>query len=204
MFAELIDALRCPRPHEDSWLVAFAERTEDRDIVAGTLGCPVCQAEYAIVDGVVRFAAAAPAPREAPSDETAMRLAAFLALTEPSMVAILAGSWGSHASAVRDVAPAQLLLLDPPTGAALGGGVSAIEAPGAVPLAPGAVHAAAVDAAHAAVMGEIVRVVKGGGRILAPTSLAVPPGVREIARDEVVWVGLVEGGTTAPVALKRR
>ena len=53
MFVELVDLLRCPRPHEDTWLVAAAEAMSGRHIVRGTLGCPVCEAEYPIRDGVV-------------------------------------------------------------------------------------------------------------------------------------------------------
>jgi hypothetical protein len=37
MFIELVDALRCPVPHEESWLVASADRMEARHIVDGTL-----------------------------------------------------------------------------------------------------------------------------------------------------------------------
>ena len=40
MFVELVDLLRCPHAHEDSWLVAAADETADRHIVHGSLGCP--------------------------------------------------------------------------------------------------------------------------------------------------------------------
>ena len=45
MFVEIIDLLRCPNAHAESWLVAAAARTVGRHIVEGTLGCPVCEAE---------------------------------------------------------------------------------------------------------------------------------------------------------------
>ena len=38
MFIEIVEAFRCPRPHELMWLVASADRLEDRDILAGELG----------------------------------------------------------------------------------------------------------------------------------------------------------------------
>ena len=53
MFIELVDALRCPRTHEESWLVLAASRIEARHIQEGALGCPVCRAEYPIRDGIV-------------------------------------------------------------------------------------------------------------------------------------------------------
>ena len=55
MFVELVDALRCVRPHEDAWLVAATRRTEHRHILDGVLGCPVCRTEYPVRDGVADF-----------------------------------------------------------------------------------------------------------------------------------------------------
>ncbi|MGH7648269.1 MAG: hypothetical protein ACREND_09140, partial [Gemmatimonadaceae bacterium] len=69
MFIEIVDAFRCTRPHELTWLVASADRLEDRDIITGELGCPVCGARYPIVAGVADFrddAARDPAPAPAP------------------------------------------------------------------------------------------------------------------------------------------
>ena len=50
MFIELVDALRCPVAHAESWLVAAAIRMEARHIVDGTLGCPVCSAELLLLN----------------------------------------------------------------------------------------------------------------------------------------------------------
>src|SRR3954462_15554710 len=55
MFVEIVDALRCPRAHEESWLVLAAQRTEDRHVLEGTLGCPVCHATYPIHGGIAEF-----------------------------------------------------------------------------------------------------------------------------------------------------
>ena len=41
MFIELIDTLRCPTPHDESWLVLAADRMAARHVVEGTVGCPV-------------------------------------------------------------------------------------------------------------------------------------------------------------------
>src|SRR5688572_33340449 len=55
VFIELIDSLRCPVDHDESWLVASIVERSGRDIVAGTLGCPVCRAEYPIRDSIAVF-----------------------------------------------------------------------------------------------------------------------------------------------------
>ncbi|MHB0949095.1 MAG: hypothetical protein ACYC3Q_08530 [Gemmatimonadaceae bacterium] len=209
MHAELIDALRCPHPHADSWLVAMATRTVGRDLIEGTLGCPVCRAEYPITGGVVQFAAPLPViPPPAPgaAEEEAMRVAALLDLTDARGVALLLGAWGARAPTVQRIAPSRLLLLDPPAGVPLGGGVFAIDAGTAVPLAAGSMHAAAIDAAHGSAhqVEAVVQAVKPGGRIVAPVAVAVPSGVMEIVRDDTVWVAAREAPTSPVVALGRR
>ena len=97
MFIELVDALRCPNAHEESWLVASAARMEFRHIVEGTLGCPVCKAQYPVRRGVVDFrrAGTSTVPQHAPPDETeAARLAAFLDLTDRAGFAVWNGVGG--------------------------------------------------------------------------------------------------------------
>ena len=87
MFIEIVDAFRCTRPHELTWLVASADRLEDRDIVTGELGCPVCGARYPIAAGLAYFRdpdarSLPPAPARAAGDasERAVRAAALLGL----------------------------------------------------------------------------------------------------------------------------
>ncbi|MDP1857736.1 MAG: hypothetical protein Q8K82_03650 [Gemmatimonadaceae bacterium] len=55
MFIELVDSLRCPRVHEDTWLVASVTCFDGRFIVEGSLGCPVCRQQYPVQRGVVDF-----------------------------------------------------------------------------------------------------------------------------------------------------
>src|SRR6476661_547648 len=115
MFIELVDALRCPVPHEESWLVAAATRTEARHIVEGTLGCPVCAAEYDIRDGVVdlRRTGREPVPPSSPGDaEQAMRLAALLDLSDSQGFAVLLGGWGAHAQQLASIVDLPIMLID--------------------------------------------------------------------------------------------
>lgn len=55
MFIELVDSLRCPRVHDDTWLVASVTRFDGRFIVEGSLGCPICRQQYPVHRGVVDF-----------------------------------------------------------------------------------------------------------------------------------------------------
>src|SRR5687768_17696390 len=90
MFIELVESLRCPRPHELTWLVASTLEMAGRDIRRGLLGCPSCSARYPIRDGVVDFQTrdgTTPIPDSTPlaepggDPELAMRVAALLDLT---------------------------------------------------------------------------------------------------------------------------
>jgi uncharacterized protein YbaR (Trm112 family) len=192
MFIELVDALRCPTPHEESWLVASADRMEARHIVEGTLGCPVCKAEFPIRNGVVDFrrgtSIVLPAG-SAPDQEQAMRLAAFLDLSDAQGFAVLLGEWGVHAPVLRTLVETPLVLVDPPEGVEGEPGVSVIRCDGELPLAAAASRGMAIDGGAAARVASAVRATRVKGRLVAPASLAVPAGVRELARDDSTWVG---------------
>ena len=212
MFIELIDIVRCPRPHEDTWLVASATRTDGRDIIEGALGCPICRAEYPIREGVVWFGesekAAAPEPGPAaPADpELAMRLAAFLDLSDAQGFALLAGSWGRAAPALQRVVPTHLVLLSPQQPVAAGHGISVLEIATGSPLADAACRGVALDAAHAdaAHLDAAVRVLRPGGRLVAPASTPTPVGVTELARDVELLVAERTGARPRLVSLQSR
>lgn len=198
MHIELVDLLRCPRAHDETWLVAASDRMDGREIVDGTLGCPVCEATYPIRGGAVYFVAATPTPVGGePDDEQVMRAAAMLGLSEGGGVVVLAGAWGRYAVKLGELAEAHYLLVNP-DGAVRG---SVVYAAG-VPVAAGSARAAA--ASDAADLPAMVAAVRAGGRLVAPAGAAVPDGVRELARDERNWVGEVVGPAPTPVLLMRK
>lgn len=191
MFIELVDALRCPTPHEESWLVAAATRMAFRHIVEGTLGCPICHAQYPIHRGVVDFRRAphtAAIPDAPPDEEQATRLAAFLDLTDRAGFALLLGSWSVHAPLLRALVETPLIVVDPPEDMEGEPGISVIRCDGALPLAAGAARGTAIDDGTDARVASAVRATRVKGRLVAPVSVAVPPEVKELARDDVVWV----------------
>ena len=197
MFIELVDRLRCPRPHEDSWLVAAVTKMSGRDIVQGSLGCPVCHAEYAIADGVALFGVDPhrPPPVERnPYDESdadaAMRCAALLDLFDPGGLAVLGGRWGRSARGMLDIAQTALLLIEPPTGVDLGTGVSAARVSNALPLAAASTRGIALDETTGtpSLIASAARALVPGGRLVAPISATMPDGMRERARDDQHWV----------------
>lgn len=217
MFIELVDQLRCVRPHEDAWLVAAPDRMAGRHIVEGVLGCPVCGARYPVRHAVADFrleaadrdtldSASGDAGDPRAGDEDAMRAAALLALADVRAPVVLAGAWGAVAPALLTLAPAAYLLVNPTAPVEARAELSALRAAGALPLAPGAAHAVALDGAAArdqALVAGAVRALRGGGRLVAPAWAALPADVRELARDERHWVGERDAPASAPVALRR-
>jgi hypothetical protein len=192
MFIELVDALRCPVQHDESWLVAAATRMEARHIVEGTLGCPVCAAEYPIANGVVDFRRdgdVAYASGARPDADIAMRLAALLDLTDAHGFAVLLGDWGVHAAELLAVVELPLLLVDPPADVTGSPGISVIRCDGELPLAAGAARAMAIDVGSEARVESAVRATRPKGRVLASIAVGLPADVRELARDHAMWVG---------------
>ena len=205
MFIELVDALRCPNPHEESWLVVASTLMEHRHVVEGLLGCPVCKAEFPIHRGVVDFRAGpAPLPPSAisPADDDAERLAAFLDLTDATGFAVLVGGWGGRAHALLELVETPLVLVDPPEEIVGAPGISVIRTGGAIPLAASAARGVAAD--HTSRVAEAARITRLRGRVVAPASAELVDGLRELARDERHWVAERETIASSPVALHVR
>ena len=189
MFVELLEALRCPRPHDESALVVAAGRMVDRHILDGTLGCPECGAEFKIVNGITQFEIPArPTADTAPDIALGLRVAAFLELTDAKGFAILCGAWGAQTDPIQRVADTPLVLMNPPL--RYGGEPAAVMLCDSLPLAAASARAAALDGdTSAGQIASLVRAVRSGGRLIGPASLPLPSGVTEVARDEALWVG---------------
>ena len=206
MFVELIDTLRCPVRHAntaDSWLVAAAAETVDRHIVRGTLGCPVCHAEFDIRHGDVWFGVEEPAAAfVVPSDDDVTRLAALLAVDDRGGLYILDGAWGAMAAAVSGYSSAaHFMLLSPPLGCEAEGTLRG--AGDLVPVAAGVARGIALDRHAAALAESAARALVANGRLIAPAATPVPPGITVLARDEQHWVGEHNAQGSHPIPLRR-
>jgi uncharacterized protein YbaR (Trm112 family) len=199
MFVELIEYLRCPRAHAESALVVSASRTDARHIVDGVLGCPVCNAEFRIEHGVAWFTNRLPdATLEPPSDDVAMRLAAFLQLTDNRGPAVLCGRHASHAGGIGAMSDTPLILVNAPRALALDVAASLV-VDDAMPFATGILRGAAIDeSAGTPLVQSIVRVVRAGGHVVGPVTLTVPEGVSEIVRDDRLWVAEKSAAPDSP------
>ena len=209
MFTELIDQLRCPNAHEDSWLVATSTRTGNRHILDGKLGCPVCKATFDIVDGEALFTVA-PVLRSSITldDDAAMRLAAQLHLVEAPQPVMLTGQWSRAVASLRRIVPTVTIFVGDATSViALDAQVSLLRLPASrIPLATGALRGLALDRAHAndAYVTDAARIVRTNGRLLIPAGTALDDALwRTLAADAEVTVAERLATASAPVPLRR-
>jgi uncharacterized protein YbaR (Trm112 family) len=215
MFIELVDALRCPEEHEESWLVLSPTRIEARHVLDGTLGCHVCRAEYVVRDGIadLRPSSARTSPPASdiavtssdPEPFDPLHLAAIMNLGDPLGFAVLIGTWGRVADGLRELPQSPpLVLVNPPGDVRMQPGLSGLRSGPRIALADGSARAIAVDASSPHLLESAVRATRAGGRVVAPAAAALPPGVRELARDDEVWVAEREAAASPLVTLHVR
>lgn len=129
MFIELTDHLRCPAPHEESYLVLLPDAMAGRDVTAGRLGCPTCHAEY-LVRGGVALLGEPPGLPQAPPQLDGPGVAALLGLEGPGgFVALVGGAaadWRGVAALLEGV---HLVGVNPPEGVGPAPGFSVVRAP---------------------------------------------------------------------------
>jgi hypothetical protein len=197
VFIELLDLFRCINPHEDTWLVASLKSVTNRFVVEGTLGCPICSAEYPIRQGIVDFSAGLELPArggERPvalhdREELATRAGAFLNVTEPGATVVLGGSWADAALELSLMTEARVLTLNSKAGAEESETVGLLRVGSEIPVAPGSVLGVALDASFPAeTVASAVKAVRPGGRIVGPVEIPRPGELALLAQDDDYWV----------------
>ena len=231
MHLELVELLRCPVAHAPTVLVAAAGTISNRYVTEGVLGCPECYAEYAIRGGVTHFAVGDPARDilEPPSDATngevttddsagAMRLAAQLGLIGGRSVFALIGYDITAIVAMREIVPARVLVLNPsqldasafPTeqlqDAMLVAPIGVALCDDVLPLVQAKFDGVAVSSPHASsqLLTQAASALRTGGRLVANVNATLPVGMRELVRDDRVWVAVRESVASAPISILRR
>lgn len=193
MFIELIDLLRCPREHEDSWLVAAFTKMRERFVIEGKLGCPVCESSYPIRNGIADLlgvgAESAPernetVPASATSIDDIVRFAAMLGLTRPGSLVVMEGGAADVATALSEMTEARVITLNPTGQVTETERVAVVLAGDRIPLAAASVDGIVLGDQSQTSLAEAARALKPGGRIVAPVSTDLGSRFRELARDE--------------------
>jgi uncharacterized protein YbaR (Trm112 family) len=202
MHIELTEMLRCPQLHREEFLVLSTGAMSGRMVRHGIVGCPVCQREYEIVDGVVHFVGAgsrepgagAVAERPAPSSllPAPDALQALLDLSSPGGFVILLGSAaragaglaqlldGIHCVGVN--APDDMVELPV---------LSLLRCEVGVPLRASVARGVAVggELASSAWLADAARVLLRGRRLVVAGANPAPPGVKHLVTGQGLWVG---------------
>jgi hypothetical protein len=208
MRLELVERLVCPGQHQRTPLIVVARRTRERDLLDADLGCMVCHRQAMVMNGHVLLKPAVSASgdvlRLEEAREQLNRLEAQLNLSEPGARVLLAGRYAKMADALARSAGAIVAALNTVTAAEPGvGSVWLDEA--VVPFSDGTFTAAAFsdDIALPQLL-DALRTLQPGARVVGTWPLPLPPGVREIARDAVEWVGEREATSENIVRITRR
>src|SRR4051812_27476158 len=133
MFIELTDLLRCPNPHDESFLVLLPDAMDGRSVRKGQLGCPVCGRTFLLVDGVFD-AGGAPENPAGNTGLSAEQVSVLLGLSGPGGYVALVGSVGSLWEEVAALNPGvALVAINPPEQVADSAAISVVRA-GMIPL----------------------------------------------------------------------
>jgi hypothetical protein len=170
------------------------------------LACPVCSAEYPIVDGVAHFAAGEVPTHDAWDNEALVwRLAAQLGVGEGTQPVVLIGAYGASSVPLSQMVAAPHLLVNT-AGAPAALGASRMVVADRLPFGVSTLAAVAVDAGHAAevMLASAARALRPGGRLVAPAHAIIPAGMRELARDDTEWVAETTTRASGLIELRRR
>jgi uncharacterized protein YbaR (Trm112 family) len=187
----LTDILTCPRCGPEFGLVLLADRVEDRRVLEGRLGCPNCREQYPVSGGVIdarlsaerTSAAASPStvadelrPAHAADEaEAAVRLAALLGLADARGTVLVAGPGAALAPTMAALVPEVevVAVTASPDASPERVGVTRIAAGAALPFRSRTLRGAALTGgADAAALGEALRLLQPGARLVVQDAAA--------------------------------
>ncbi len=193
MHIELTEMLRCPEAHREEFLVLSTGEMSGRMVRAGIVGCPVCQREYEIAEGIVyfsRFESTHPAsPIPHPDPQT---LQALLDLSGPGGYVLLLSSAARYAVGLAALMGGiHFLGINPPPDVEELPVLSLLVCDNKIPLrdamARGVV--AGRESSSPAWLAEARRVLLPGRRLVVENETARPDGVTQLATGQGLFVG---------------
>ena len=202
MHIELTEMLRCPESHREEFLVLSTGEMSGRMVRAGIVGCPVCQKEYEIVEGIVYFerremreerGANAPHPSSLishPSDPQTLQ--ALLDLSGPGGYVVLLGSASRYAVGLAALMGGiHFLGVNPPPDAEELPILSLLVSEEKIPLRDSMARGVVVgnESSGAPWLAEARRVLLPGRRLVVENETARPDGVTQLATGQGLFVG---------------
>ena len=205
MHIELTEMLRCPEPHREEFLVLSTGEMSGRMVRTGIVGCPVCQKEYEIVDGVVYFGrremrderrvtTAHPSahPSSLISHPDAQTLQALLDLSGPGGYVVLLGLACSYAAGLATLMGGiHFIGVNAPEGVEELPVLSLLACATKIPLRDSMARGVVVgdESSSAPWLTEARRVLLPGRRLVVENETARPDGVTQLATGQGLFVG---------------
>jgi len=196
VFIELTEILKCPHDHETSYVICGPVTMDGRDVVRGGLVCPVCKAEFPILDRVAWFAPpgndgrTASPPRTSPL--TAEAAVAFLGLEGPGGYALTVGDAGRLGPELGVALPRiGVVGVNPPDDVVPSATFSVLRSARGFPIRPRSVRAVVIGAGGAANpwLAAGIDALLPGLRVVVEGDAPLPGGIVELARGAGVVVG---------------
>lgn len=193
MHIELTEMLRCPEPHREEFLVLSTGEMSGRMVRAGIVGCPVCQKEYEIVDGVVYFSPPLTLPPSpSPSSTDPQTLQALLDLSGPGGYVVLLGSASPYAVGLAALMGGiHFLGVNPPPDAEELPILSLLVSGKKIPLRDSMARGVVVgnESSTAPWLTEARRVLLPGRRLVVESENVKPEGITQLATGQGLFVG---------------
>ena len=170
--------------------MVLADRTTNRDVIEGVVGCPACQRSYPIRDGIVRFGN--PPQMEEPADlPDAGAVQALLGVTTPGGNVILVGSAARLAVPLGDLIGGVHLVGVNARGARGGPGLSLLEGASAIPLRDALARGVVLGSEYTMQpwTAEAARIMLPGLRLVALREDLRIEGVERMVTGQGMWVG---------------
>jgi hypothetical protein len=187
---ELTDHLRCPREHAEAFLVLLPDRMDQRRIIAGHLGCPVCGWSTAWSDGVPDFGDGWRSAGTPPFAAGAAH--ALLGISGPGGWIALAGNAGALSGELALLLPGvSLVAINPPPGASRSTETSVILS-AAWPLKAHAMRGVILGADAAVWREEALRTALPGLRAIGVGAAPSGDHVQVLGNADGVWVAVAQ------------
>lgn len=196
MFIELAEFLRCPKAHDEAYCVVTPDEMDRRTVVAGVVGCPACQTDYPIQDGVVDFrppdVRSALAPNRSESAVCPHTVQALLALSGPGGYVVLAGSAAQSTQSLTTlVEGVHFIGVNVTPDVRRADWLSLLLSVDVMPLRSSMARGVVVggECATAPWLDEAARILLRGRRLLVLAEVPGPPALKQLATGDGMWIG---------------
>lgn len=203
MHIELTEMLRCPEEHREEFLVLATSEMNGRMVWIGLVGCPVCHRNFEIIDGIVDFTEVVTGERQlravrrtpAPASPVVLdpqSLQALLELNGPGGYVVLLGSAARLAEGLAGLmGGVHFVGINAPPDVEELPVLSLLQTDRVIPLRQAMARGVVVGAelARTQWVGEGVRVLLRGRRLVIEDEQAAPAGLKKLVSGQGVWVG---------------